>query len=342
MLRAAYGQHTIFLTVAANAVNLNLFALAGSPTSPVSVRVAINAGVVIGSSNTSLAALDVGQFPAGSRIQIVNAGSIQGAGGAGGSYYSTGAPGGDAIRANYPNQTVEIINSGQVLGGGGGGGSGGLGGAGGTGGQGYYQALDGYYYNGSTYYWYYSEGSLSVVWGGSIVYSGYPGDVAAVGDYRRGSLMDSGSIGGGKSGPPISYASYQVGRVYNIYTSGGGGGGGGTGGAGGRGTGYGQSNLSGSGGNAGSNGSAGGTNAGRGGSGGTGGTGGAGGGWGTAGATGNNGATGNTGASGNYSGGLGGAAGGVGAAGGAAGRYLLKGSAAVSFINNGTIAGGLA
>lgn len=287
-----------------NATNLNLFTAAGSPSTAGTYRFVVLPGITIGATAGNTA-ITVGQFPTGSTIIIDNYGSIQGYGGA-----SNSGVGGDAINANYANQTVTINNkSGAYVYAGGGGG--GAGGAGGTGGQGYYT---------------YSYGCTAYAASPGWVYYAYTSQCGCDYYFSGGYCVGTCVFGG-------YYSYYCYNCAYpstctgTAYTSGGAGG---AGGAGGVGQGYSQSATSGS---AGSGGSAGGTNAG---TGGTGGTGGAGGAWGTNGSTGNTGATG---ASGNYTGG---SAGSAGSAGGTAGRYLVKGSNSVTFNNSGTVAGGTA
>jgi len=358
--------------IGSSTTNVNLFSTMGSPGTATTYKAYIDSGVTIGGTSGSTA-LTVGQFPSGSSVIINNYGSIQGSGGA------AGSAGGDAINANYANQSVTINNQSgaTIYGGGGGGGSGGLGGSGGSGGAGgggYYVAVRYTYvntccsstlwvdiYNFCCCYGGFYYASVGIICNNTVfsVFTSYdypngrptfgPAGTFAPSPYAgyyRGSLYTS-------YNPHL----YSIGTGYNVYTSGGSGGSGGAGGnggSGGQGQGYGQSNTGGAGGSGGSpggGGSGGGTNAGAGGSGGyggSGGTGGAGGTWGnagSAGSTGNSGATGNTGASGNNGGGAGGSAGsggGAGASGGAAGRYLVKGSNSVTLNNSGTVLGGLA
>lgn len=234
------------------------------------------------------------------RVDFINNGEIQGAGGA-----ANSGGGGIALRIQTTAQ-LYVTNNGAIRGGGGGGGHGG---AGGTGGSGYYvtsyTAQEGPTYHPSQYNWSVKHpagsGPSVVLWAGVVI--GNPNytvtSIASGGyTYYRNALITNDG----------SYAKYDIYRTwpasYNTYTNGGGGG---AGGNGGRGQGYNQSALAGTGGSAGA---AGGTNAG---AGGTGGTGGAGGGWGANGGLGN---TGNTGGYGNYSGtGSAGAAGSVGGSG---------------------------
>lgn len=315
-----------WIVISANTTNVNLFTLAGSPTTARRVIVTINAGVTVGATAGNTA-FTVGQFPTGSTIQINNNGSIQGYGGTAGTS-TTGGSGGDALNANYPNQTVVINNNtgATIYGGGGGGGKAGSGGTGGTGGQGQYSSVVNQGCAGSscvTYYYFSNCNTLCQYF--------YGGSSYCWANCRSGSF-DYG----------IAYRCDNCGYNVTTYTSGGAGGGGGAGGNGGVGQGYGQTNTNGSTGTAGSAGSAGGTNAGAGGTGGTGGTGGNGGTWGNAGANGATGNTGSTGANGNYTNGSAGSAGAGGYSGGSAGRYLVKGSNSVTLNNSGTVAGGLA
>ena len=276
--------------------NLNLFSNSGSPSTTGTYKFFVNVGVTVGGSGST--AITVGQFPVGSVVYVNNYGNIQGFGGS-----INGGAGGDAINANYANQTVIINNkTGAVIqAGGGGGGRGGAGGYGGLGGNGYYD----------TY--------MTQTCGdpGGYTYS-----------------VDTG-VGCAKN---TNYF-----NQYNrYYTSGGAGGAGGSGGSGGVGQGYSQSATSGSVGAGGAGGAAGGTNAGAGGAGGAGGSGGNGAAFGSSGGSGNAGGTGATGASGNNGAGAAGAGGAAGSSGGSAGRYLVKGSNSVTLNNSGTLAGSLA
>lgn len=113
-----------------NGAGINLYTLVGSPTSKITLKATINAGVTISSSNTASPALSIGQFPAGSQIYLINNGTIVGAGGAGGlgGVYGVrggvaGSNGGIGINADF---AVNITNNGTIAGGGGGGGGGGV------------------------------------------------------------------------------------------------------------------------------------------------------------------------------------------------------------------------
>jgi hypothetical protein len=128
----------VAVAITSSTNNLNLWnylvanghATAGTPGSWI---VSIASNVTIGSSSTSSPALDIGAFPSGSSLQLINYGTIVGAGGdggrgGGGNNFCTGiipptpgAPGGAALRTLVP---VSITNFGRIWAGGGGGGGG--------------------------------------------------------------------------------------------------------------------------------------------------------------------------------------------------------------------------
>jgi hypothetical protein len=93
----------------------NIFQQAGSPTTDVIVNVTVPAG------NWGTIQTGAGWVP-GSVINLINNGSIAGAGGKGGGPYSAGLPGSPAIILQWP---MTITNNG-IIGGGGGGGAGGF------------------------------------------------------------------------------------------------------------------------------------------------------------------------------------------------------------------------
>ena len=119
------------ITIAANANNVNLFTLVGSPTSPIRLKVTVATGVLIGSSSVASPSFTIAGFPAASQILLINNGSILGAGGYGAigtNYGSTtvnaAQAGGTALSVS---SAVTIQNYGTIAGGGGGGGAGGWG-----------------------------------------------------------------------------------------------------------------------------------------------------------------------------------------------------------------------
>src|SRR3989344_1373302 len=144
-------------TISSDTSNVNLYVLAGSPSTAGTYTVTINSGITVGSASAGTAALVSGTWPAGSTVLLINNGNIYGRGGDGGaggssssipcgvfcSQYPAGAggaggAGGPAMSLSY-NITINNT-SGNIFGGGGGGGGGtgqnGAGGNGGGGGQG--------------------------------------------------------------------------------------------------------------------------------------------------------------------------------------------------------------
>jgi len=118
------------VTLSASTTNYDLFTATGSPTTPHHYLVTIAPGVTVSASSTADAAFRTGPLPSGSVVDLVNHGSILGAGGRGGTAGSTtyslspGYPGGDAVATDVP-LTVDT-SDGFIFGGGGGGGGGGL------------------------------------------------------------------------------------------------------------------------------------------------------------------------------------------------------------------------
>jgi hypothetical protein len=94
--------------ITSNITNANLYTIMGSPTSPLTVNVMITSNVYITSVNANVASFSIGRFPAGSRIFLINQGTITGATG------NAGYDGGNAI-----STTSELIvqNSGIISGG---------------------------------------------------------------------------------------------------------------------------------------------------------------------------------------------------------------------------------
>jgi hypothetical protein len=142
-----YVNPTVTIPVTVNTTNYNLRSAAitagWNQVDPLNVTLAVSSGVVISSNSTGMPALVIdGAYPAGSVINVNNAGYIIGMGGKGGdgntstlvgkSYviatpYTSGLPGGPALQVapTVPaNLTVNINNTGGVIGGGGGGGGG--------------------------------------------------------------------------------------------------------------------------------------------------------------------------------------------------------------------------
>jgi hypothetical protein len=118
--------------------DFNLFTAAGSPTGPVTVVCTISAGAEIGSTSTSTAGFIFGSgWHVGTKIQVINNGTLMGKGGKGatGEGASVCTPvagvnataGGPAVDASgLPSAgMVDFTNNGTIAGGGGGGGYGG-------------------------------------------------------------------------------------------------------------------------------------------------------------------------------------------------------------------------
>lgn len=122
----------IVVNITADADDVNLFTLAGSPAGVVDVLCTISAGVTIGATSTSTPAFRTGGFASGSTIRVVNYGRIAGHGGDGGNGGNnsgpvepqTGDAGGDAVRLD-DNVEWDNTTTGETFGGGGGGGGGG-------------------------------------------------------------------------------------------------------------------------------------------------------------------------------------------------------------------------
>ena len=117
-------------TLSSGATNQNVSTIFGSDfTANVAKRLIINSGVEIGATNTSNYALQVPSGMGGTLI-IQNAGTISGAGGAGGQPHTDGQDGYTALYIASNNVTV--TNTGTIRGGGGGGGAGHYGSTGGS------------------------------------------------------------------------------------------------------------------------------------------------------------------------------------------------------------------
>lgn len=133
-----------FITISADVDDLNLRTLYDTlfptPLDTTVLNVTVNSGVTIGATSTANAALDVGTWPSGTTINMDLAGTIQGAGGAGGDAPDgEGFDGGDAITAARAI-TIDLASGGSIIDGAGGGGAdltnGGGGGAGSVAGAG--------------------------------------------------------------------------------------------------------------------------------------------------------------------------------------------------------------
>jgi hypothetical protein len=147
------GPTEVAISTSTNNLNLWDYIVSKGLVNRGSWNVTIASGVVIGSVSTSAPALDIASFPSGSVINIINNGTIVGAGGRGGdggncvddgSWGLPGTPGSPGAAALRVQSPVNITNNGSIWGGGGGGGGGGgasfkgfdSGGSGGGGGAG--------------------------------------------------------------------------------------------------------------------------------------------------------------------------------------------------------------
>jgi hypothetical protein len=115
--------------ISAPTSNLDLYTLAGSPSTALRLLAIVDPGVVVSSASTASPSITIGSFPSNSQIKLVNWGVIKGAGGAGGKGADyggsavAGGAGGTAVTVSVANVTIE--NQGSIYGGGGGGGGGG-------------------------------------------------------------------------------------------------------------------------------------------------------------------------------------------------------------------------
>lgn len=94
--------------ITSNVTNANLYTIMGSPTAPLNAKVTVNVGVYVTSINANVSSFNVGPFPSGSRIYLVNNGTIQGASG------NAGWNGGNAISTIT---SLVINNLGTIAGG---------------------------------------------------------------------------------------------------------------------------------------------------------------------------------------------------------------------------------
>lgn len=94
--------------ITSNVTNANLYTIMGSPTVPLNVKVTINVGVYVTSVNSNVASFSIGGFPAGSRIYLINNGTIVGA---------TGNAAWDGGNAISTTSSLIINNLGLIQGG---------------------------------------------------------------------------------------------------------------------------------------------------------------------------------------------------------------------------------
>jgi len=123
----------IDIVIDTNRTAFDVFVAAGTPVTPVAIRVTVEPGVLVGAPNAATPAFTTGALAGGSSVTLINDGEIIGAGGDGGSGGNggsggtgtlpycgrPGAAGGIAIAATV---AMTITNNGLIAGGGGGGG----------------------------------------------------------------------------------------------------------------------------------------------------------------------------------------------------------------------------
>lgn len=91
--------------ISANVTNANLYTMVGSPVTPLNLKVTVNANVTISSNNANIASLDISGFPAGSRVYLINYGTILG------NTSSPGIRGGNAVSTT----TSLLVNNTGVI-----------------------------------------------------------------------------------------------------------------------------------------------------------------------------------------------------------------------------------
>lgn len=94
--------------ITSNVTNANLYTIMGNPTYPLNVKVTINSNVTINSVNSNVASFSIGSFPEGSRIYLINNGTIVGA---------TGNAAWDGGNAISTTSSLIINNLGLIQGG---------------------------------------------------------------------------------------------------------------------------------------------------------------------------------------------------------------------------------
>jgi hypothetical protein len=125
--RGTQNKVTVDITISADTQNytLNPAAVSGYVANFTKVNLTIDSGIYVGSSSTGSYAMTITGFAAADTINLINNGTIIGAGGAGGSSNNNAAgnpgnAGGNALLLQCP---VNITNNGIISGGGGGGGA---------------------------------------------------------------------------------------------------------------------------------------------------------------------------------------------------------------------------
>jgi hypothetical protein len=211
------GRVPLSIKVSSNQSGLNLRTLADrydyTGEYPLALRVEIAQSVNIDANvpgvTSQIRALDTGVFFAGTTILLVNRGTIQGLGGAGGQgadsfLGATPSPGFNGGTAIYARHNLTIVNFGLIAGGGGGGGGGGAyGGGGGGGGAGYPPGRGGLGRNGGQSG---GDGSATLGLGGAGSATGGAGGDGG----PWGSAGTAGSAGTGGAGAAAGAAGYAL------------------------------------------------------------------------------------------------------------------------------------
>ena len=125
------------LTIAENTLNWKLSPRLGSVSSPITVTITVNTGIMVYADSPAEYAMDLSGLPSGSTVNLINNGYIIGRGGDGGGggavnqagdndyswYPLPGGAGGGAIKGPGLSRTFNVTNgNGRIWGGGGGGG----------------------------------------------------------------------------------------------------------------------------------------------------------------------------------------------------------------------------
>ena len=224
-------------------LSINVSTLSGYVAGKSDITITVGAGVILSSSDTSIAAMSIIGASTGDVITLINKGTIVGRGGQGGAGGTAtagrGVDGGDGGPAIYTTYNLSITNNGTIGGGGGGGGggSGGTkrGGAGG-GGAGYGSAPTSQFTdwpaNGTpgptpSIFWAKDGGLLDAVGFNNSIsqYAGYAADLYQCNSGRRGGTLGGRGYGQNSTAydPFKSFNSVIVGRSNFPVTCGAGG-----------------------------------------------------------------------------------------------------------------------
>jgi hypothetical protein len=176
--------HTLIID--SNGSNINLRTLHdsvyGTPLSGQTINITLATGIVVGSSSTTLPAIDTGTWPGGVTVRFTVNGRIQGAGGNGGFGRSlvfaagTGTAGNNGGIALQVSNAITLIDAAGAIWGGGGGGGGSTSPSGGSGcGGGGSGTIGGTHGGGDALTAHGSDGTATTGGGGGAPASGYTG-----------------------------------------------------------------------------------------------------------------------------------------------------------------------